>query len=164
MQTISFELPKLLRLIRENRFQIPQFQRPFRWRTNQVKLLVDSLIRSYPVGSLLVMGKNPEMPLKARTIEASIAADESSDFTIETEVTDDIKETYLVLDGQQRLTSIARVLLNADPKRSYYFDLKEMLSTFGGNSSDDDELPWIKAYTKGKRDPERKKKESMASS
>jgi uncharacterized protein with ParB-like and HNH nuclease domain len=71
MQTITFDLPRLLKLIGEDKFQIPQFQRPFRWRTGQVKLLLDSLVRGYPVGSLLVMGKNSEMPLKARTIEAT---------------------------------------------------------------------------------------------
>ena len=156
MQTITFDLPRLLKLIGEDKFQIPQFQRPFRWRTGQVKLLLDSLVRGYPVGSLLVMGKNSEMPLKARTIEATIQLDDSTDLEPVHDDPQEIKEGYLVLDGQQRITSIARIFLNADPKRSYYVDLKEMLDTFTGPSDSSDDLPWIKSYTKGKKDPERK--------
>jgi hypothetical protein len=171
MQTITYELPRLLRLIKNNLFLIPQFQRPFRWKTFQVKLLVDSLVRSFPIGSLLVMGKNIEPALHSRTIEATIVADDSSPEGQMTEVllfppdlndpdSSNIasKDSSLVLDGQQRITSIARVFLNADPKSSYYFDLKEMLEIFSKQENfGDSDTSWIKTYTKQGKEPERKK-------
>lgn len=156
MQTVSFELPKLLRLVKDDRFQIPQFQRPFRWRSSQIKLLVDSIVRGYPIGSLLVMGKHADLPLKARSIEASIREDDGELIVGEDE--SPLADTQLVLDGQQRITSIARAFLNADPKRSYYFDLKEMLETFSNPTESETDVPWIKSYQKGKKDPERKNK------
>jgi hypothetical protein len=156
MQTISFELPKLLRLVKDDRFQIPQFQRPFRWRSSQIKLLIDSIVRGYPIGSLLVMGKHADLPLKARSIEASILGDDGESAGSEDE--SQLPDTQLVLDGQQRITSIARAFLNADPKRSYYFDLKEMLDTFSNPEESETDVPWIKSYQKGQKDPERKNK------
>lgn len=156
MQTITYDLPKLLKLIKEDKFQIPQFQRPFRWRTIQVKLLFDSLIRGYPVGSLLVMGRNSDIPLKSRSIEATIISDDAEEAPETYSDLGDAKDGYLVLDGQQQITSVARVFLNADQKRSYYIDLKETLNTFSTGRDSDDDLPWIKSYNKSKKDTERK--------
>ncbi|MGM9323173.1 DUF262 domain-containing protein, partial [Deinococcus aquaticus] len=67
MQTVSFDLVNLLKRVKENRYQIPQFQRPFVWREGQVKLLVDSVTRNYPIGSLLVLNRNSEMMLQSRS-------------------------------------------------------------------------------------------------
>lgn len=60
-------------------------------------------------------------------------------------------ESYYVLDGQQRLTSIARVFLDAHPRRNYYFDLKEMHESFKKEKPS-----WIVSRIRGKRNLERK--------
>ena len=76
--------------------------------------------RSYPIGSLLLLSKNSELQFNARSIEAEIHSSENN-----SQMNNVDDNEYYILDGQQRLTSIARVFLNADLKRCYYFDLKK---------------------------------------
>jgi uncharacterized protein with ParB-like and HNH nuclease domain len=85
----------LLDQVRQNRIVLPQFQRDFVWPVAAVRRLLSSLLNGYPIGSLLLM-ENPGhydfrpldgVPEKKR----------------------DEQETILVLDGQQRLTSIFRL-------------------------------------------------------
>jgi len=152
MQTINFDISQLLKKIRVGHFLIPQFQRDFTWKEGQTRLLVDSIARNYPVGSLLVLGKNEEVPLTSRKLDAQYPA------TInENEVFDEpTSESYYVLDGQQRLTSIARVFLDAHPKRNYYFDLKKMHYHFS-----DENPSWIVSRVRGKKNPDRKENNKL---
>ncbi len=153
MQTITYELGTLLRRVRSNLYAIPQFQRDFVWSESQVKLLVDSIARNYPVGSLLVLAKSLEVQLQSRSVEASIVNDDP-DYIDNPDESG--QEIHYVLDGQQRLTSIARVFLNANKSRNYYFDLKKIHEGFT-----DEETNWVVVRTKGKNDPDRKDKNRL---
>ncbi len=106
MQTIPFDIFQLLKKVKANHFVIPQFQRDFTWKDGQYKLLIDSIARGYPIGSLLLLGKNDAIPLKCRPLDARYPpVDNNFD-----DVAADIEpnpDTYYVLDGQQRLTSVA---------------------------------------------------------
>lgn len=150
MQTVNFDLSQLLKKIRAGHFLIPQFQRDFTWKEGQTKLLIDSIARNYPIGSLLILGKNDEVPLKSRKLDASYPP--KNDVTNEeTQFDEPGSDSFYVLDGQQRLTSIARVFLDAHPSSNYYFDLKKMHDFF------DSEIPgWIVSRSRGKKNPERK--------
>lgn len=146
MQTINFDIGQLLRKIRAGHFLIPQFQRDFTWKEGQTRLLIDSIARNYPVGSLLILGKNENVPLKSRRLDATYPPKHTeSDENIES-FDEASSESYYVLDGQQRLTSIARVFLDAHPNRNYYFDLKAMYRTFSNESPH-----WIVSRTRGKK-------------
>ncbi|CAK8713723.1 MAG: hypothetical protein CDV28_101145 [Candidatus Electronema aureum] len=90
------------------------------------------------MGSLLVMAKNEQLPMHSRYIDATI--DISS--VEEDKGADNI---FYVLDGQQRLTSIARVFLNGDKNRTFYFDLKKMIE---GIIDKDDDTSWIVTRSK----------------
>ena len=151
MQTRPYAVPTLLELIRTHRFRIPQFQRNFRWSNAQIKLLVDSMARNYPMGSLLALAKNPEIPLQSRSIDAYVSKPDVDNLASSDCDLPDTDSLFYVLDGQQRLTSIARVFLNGDPNRAFYFDLKEMIEGF---SSEDDNTSWIKV-------PRRRKGKSL---
>jgi len=149
MQTINYDLVQLLRKIRAGHFVVPQFQRDFTWKEAQIRLLIDSIARNYPIGSLLVLGKNYEIPLKSRDINAVYNEQDNN----EESLVEPTSETYYVLDGQQRLTSVARVFLDSHPKKNYYFDLKKMLEIF------DDDSPsssWIVNRLRGGKNPDRK--------
>jgi uncharacterized protein with ParB-like and HNH nuclease domain len=150
MQTINFLLGQLLKKVKAGHFLIPQFQRDFTWKEGQTRLLVDSIARNYPIGSLLILGKNDDVPLKSRKLDATYPPKlEDSD---EAECFDEpTAESFYVLDGQQRLTSIARVFLDAHPNRNYYFDLKKMFEVF-----DSEDSGWIVSRLRGKNNPERK--------
>ncbi len=144
MQTTSYSLGELLRRIKEQNLTIPQFQRKFIWRESQVKLLIDSMSRAYPIGSLLLLNKKPDLPLSSRSIEAEIKEDYPPNSPPNSPEPQTEVESY-ILDGQQRTTSIARVLLNAHPEKLYDFDLKEMLE---GHKRE--ETSWILVRTRGK--------------
>jgi hypothetical protein len=153
MQTITYELGTLLRRVRSNLYSIPQFQRDFVWTESQVRLLVDSLARNYPIGSLLVLAKSPEVQLQSRSVEAVIANDNPDSVDI---IEESGQEIHYVLDGQQRITSIARVFLNANKSRNYYFDLRRIYESF-----DEEETAWVVSRQKGKNDPDRKDKNRL---
>ena len=155
MQTTSYSLGELLRRAKGGTLTIPQFQRQFIWRLSQVKLLIDSMSRSYPIGSLLLLAKSPELKLSSRCIEAEIAQD-CLDKLESTVQANGVDEEYYILDGQQRTTSIARVFLNAHPKKCYYFDLKAMLKR-----DTPKETPWIIAQQRGMSSPDRKKNNKL---
>jgi len=149
MQTINFLIGPLLKKVKLGHFLIPQFQRDFTWKEGQTRLLVDSIARNYPIGSLLILGKNDEVPLKSRKLDADypprLDIDNVDNFDEPT------AESFYVLDGQQRLTSIARVFLDAHPNRNYYFDVKRMHELFETEDSN-----WIVSRARGKKNPDRK--------
>jgi uncharacterized protein with ParB-like and HNH nuclease domain len=141
MRTGSFRINQLLRKAKVGQFKLPQFQRDFVWNEAQVALLIDSIARNYPIGSLLLLEPGPEIHLSTRPLNVEL--DTSSEKCLEddeasTEVSTDAQE-LLILDGQQRMTSIVRVLLNLNSSRTYWFDLQDMYDSFQEERSD-----WIK--------------------
>ena len=150
MQTTSYSLGELLRRVKDQDLTIPQFQRKFIWRESQVRLLIDSISRSYPIGSLLILDKKPDLPLASRSIQATIREGYPPDDLLNEVERQTETESY-ILDGQQRTTSIARVFLNAHPTKLYYFDLKAILESHPA-----EETSWIRFRTRGKTEPHRK--------
>ncbi len=73
---------------------LPPLQRGFVWRPEQVARLWDSIIRGFPIGSLLLAQRQPGDDSKpAQGYGQSLS--------------DEIEPTHWLLDGQQRVTSIA---------------------------------------------------------
>ncbi|WP_016700256.1 DUF262 domain-containing protein [Actinoalloteichus spitiensis] len=112
-KTETYELQQLVTAAWSGRLRIPHFQRNFRWERQDVIRLFDSIIHGYPVGSLLLWQRPaPATPvtLGALTIEAAEAPD-----------------ALWVVDGQQRLTSLANVLHEdgaQDPRFRVAYDLR----------------------------------------
>lgn len=159
MQTTSYSLGILLRRVREKGLTIPQFQRKLVWKPSQVKLLIDSISRSYPIGSLLILEKKPNFPLNSRSIDAEIQDDFLPGHLLQQDADYETKpdgEAY-ILDGQQRITSIARVFLNSHPEKIYYFDLKKIFEVH----SSDDETSWICVHKRLPTNPDRKRNNKL---
>lgn len=86
----------LVRMVLAGRVRTPPFQRGLRWQSKHVLDLLDSILRGYPVGSLLFH----RAPAQAdRLTLGPIAIDASSD-----------NSALWVVDGQQRLTALAVAL------------------------------------------------------
>lgn len=85
----SISIRDLLNNIENNIIAIPEIQRPFLWKPNQVKDLIDSLYKNYPVG-YLIFWQDDEVEVKG-----NISA----------------KDKQIIIDGQQRITSISAALL-----------------------------------------------------
>lgn len=107
----------LLVRITRGEIRIPPFQRPFAWKREDVKKLLDSVWRGYPVGALLFWEK-----------KASAGRVKVGPLTIDAP---EISRASWVIDGQQRLTALAGSLLY--PRRleatntdefAWYFDLE----------------------------------------
>ncbi len=136
MQTTSYSLRSLLDAVQAGRLTIPRFQRQFIWKEADVRRLVDSIARSYPVGSLLLLEKNPALQLASRRIEAELREADDLD---PADPSAGIDADSYILDGQQRITSLTRVFMNAGLRVAYYFDLKAILEEF-----DSESLDWIR--------------------
>ncbi|MCX5689187.1 MAG: DUF262 domain-containing protein [Planctomycetota bacterium] len=82
----------LLGWIKTGEIAIPEIQRPFVWDASQVRNLLDSLYRGYPVGYLIAW-RNPNVRLKDGTTSAG---------------------KRILIDGQQRVTALMAALLGRE--------------------------------------------------
>lgn len=82
----------LLSWIRSGDIAIPEIQRPFVWKTTKVRDLLDSLLKGYPVGYMIVW-RNPDVKLKDGTKSAG---------------------KRILIDGQQRMTALMAALLGEE--------------------------------------------------
>jgi hypothetical protein len=146
MRTITYDISKLLTDAKRNAFVVPRFQRDFVWKQPQVKLLIDSIARNYPIGSLLVLQENDfkDPFLHARPIRAVMDSESRDHESV------DPAGQYYVLDGQQRLTSIVRALMKESGNQVYYFDLLKMKHFDTCDSTD-----WIVARDRQRAMPNR---------
>lgn len=95
------------------RVRVPSFQRKFRWRAEEVQNLFDSIAKGYPIGNLLLW----ERAAPEEHIRIGALAIEAPQTT-----------ALFVVDGQQRVTSLANVLTEsgaAAPPFSLAFDLEK---------------------------------------
>ena len=126
MQTNDRLITELMTAISNGRIQLPDFQRGWVWEDGRIKALIASIISNYPVGAAMFLEYgNENVRFKYRTIEG---AEDAGD-TVPTE---------LILDGQQRLTSIYSSLYSKQPVhtrtdkgkeiyRYYYIDIQKAL-------------------------------------
>ena len=99
-------------------FWLPNIQRPFVWREDQIERLFDSIMRDYPISTLLVWRTNE--PIRRRKfIDNYTHGLRLTDFY----VPEDEKPKMLVLDGQQRLQSLYIGLRGSYEKKELYFDV-----------------------------------------
>lgn len=91
-----FEVEDLIRDAWAGKIRIPEFQRPLRWGFEDVRRLFESMLREYPLGSLLLWAR----PAESETLTLGA-------LKIDAPKTD---SAVWVVDGQQRITSLANAL------------------------------------------------------
>jgi hypothetical protein len=131
------QLSGLLTGIDEHAIALPNFQRPWVWEPQMVNDLIVSVAHRYPAGSLLTMPPNKGFAL--RPFERSGEKLKQ-------------KPTLMILDGQQRLTSLYQALFRDDGvhfesgpyslRGTYFFylDIAVLLSDPDGNIDEGDPL------------------------
>jgi hypothetical protein len=95
MPKIDTTVGNLVELIRTGELRLPEMQRRYVWPATRVRDLLDSLYRGYPSGTILVWETDREMPVR----DLGVSQSESP-----------FKGHKMLLDGQQRLTSLSAVL------------------------------------------------------
>ena len=122
-QTNPRKLSDLLYEAHEGRLQLPDFQRSYVWGDEDVLNLIASVAKGYPIGAFLSLQTGGEVKFKPRLLEGVNEKDAGHSSPEE-----------LLLDGQQRLTSLyqanysenAVTTLNSrgqEVARLYYIDI-----------------------------------------
>ena len=99
MQQQNIPIHTLVDMYKRGELRLPEIQRHYVWRATRVRDLMDSLYRGYPSGSILMWETDEPVP----TRDFAIAQDTTA-----------FAGRKLLLDGQQRLTSLTAVL-NGEP-------------------------------------------------
>jgi hypothetical protein len=86
---------ELVSMIERGELRLPEMQRRYVWKSTRVRDLMDSLYRNYPSGAILLWETDESVPLQ--------------DFAVEQQ-RNPYQSTRLLLDGQQRLTSLSAVI------------------------------------------------------
>lgn len=109
----TFLIEELVALVREGRVRVPEFQRPLRWQWEDVRRLFDSILRGYPIGSMLFWARQaPAATVRLGALSVNAPA---------------LMDALWVIDGQQRITSLANALSDAgsaDPRFALAYDLR----------------------------------------
>jgi hypothetical protein len=99
-------------------FWLPNIQRPFVWNEDQIERLFDSIMREYPISTLLIWRTNSSIR-RRRFIDNYKHTLKLTDYYIPV----DDKQKMMVLDGQQRLQSLFIGLKGSYEKKELYFDV-----------------------------------------
>lgn len=95
MQQQNVSIGTLVDMYKRGELRLPEIQRHYVWRATRVRDLLDSLYRGYPSGSILMWETDEPIPTRSSAIQQEITA---------------FVGRKLLLDGQQRLTSLTAVL------------------------------------------------------
>ncbi len=99
----KYPLLDILKDIKTGRIQLPDFQRDWVWDDSRVKRLLSSISLAYPVGALMLLQQeNSHIRFKPRLVDGTLLQQPPA-------------PNLLILDGQQRLTTLFMVLLSEQP-------------------------------------------------
>jgi len=119
------DLKDILKKVDDARLQLPDFQRDYVWGDDDVQSLIASIAKGFPVGALLTLETGGFVAFKPRTLAGVPASDREPE--------------ELLLDGQQRMTSLyqamycklpirTRTQKKVEIERFYYLDIAKAAS------------------------------------
>ncbi|NTV70096.1 MAG: DUF262 domain-containing protein [Azonexaceae bacterium] len=95
MASAEAKVQELVTMIERGELRLPEMQRQYVWKSTRVRDLLDSLYRGYPSGAILVWETDEAVPLQ----QFAVAQQQTP-----------YQSVRLLLDGQQRLTSLSAVI------------------------------------------------------
>lgn len=96
MAQTNIKVSELVNKVQRGELTLPEMQRRYVWPATRVRDLLDSLYRGYPSGTILVWETDEEMPTRELAVRATRTPTTS--------------QKLLLLDGQQRVTSLSAIL------------------------------------------------------
>jgi hypothetical protein len=129
-KTNPISLHEQLKACHSGKLQLPDFQRSWVWDEDRIKSLVASVSRAFPVGALMTLDSGGPVNFKPRPVEGAPDAAKAA-----------VPEA-LLLDGQQRMTSLYQVTLRGQVvhtqtikkkpvSRWFYIDIEKALDPSG---------------------------------
>lgn len=117
----------LLKDITSGKIQLPDFQRGWVWDDDHIRDLLVSVARSFPIGAVMLLENGGQVHFQTRPVEG-----------VEHLISNGVKPEKLILDGQQRLTTLTQAIALSSPvqtrtnkgkeiQRYYYFDIRAAL-------------------------------------
>ncbi len=98
-KTNPYDLHELLKNCHRGVLQLPDFQRSWVWDEGRITSLIASVSKAFPIGALMTLETGGEVDFKPRAVEG--APQEAGE----------ARPHSLLLDGQQRMTSLYQVAL-----------------------------------------------------
>ena len=97
-QTPQYELADYLKWTSTGKIQLPDFQRAYKWEDERIRQLLVTILKGHPLGVVMLLHSgNDQIRFKPRPVEGvALPAGTEAD--------------WLLLDGQQRLTSLTQAL------------------------------------------------------
>jgi hypothetical protein len=125
-KTNPYNLSELLEDCHRGVIQLPDFQRSWVWDEDRIKSLIASISRAFPVGALMTLETGGDVNFKPRPVEGAPAEAAKA------------PPQSLLLDGQQRMTSMYQVTMRGKVvetvtpkkkkvKRWFYIDIRKAL-------------------------------------
>src|SRR5256885_205211 len=120
-------LSELLAQVGRGEVQLPDFQRGWVWDDNHIRSLIASVSMSYPIGAVMLLEMGGDgVRFKPRPLEGTV-------------LPSTVKPAKLILDGQQRLTSLFLTMKSNQPvptktekdepiQRVYYLDIAKCMN------------------------------------
>ncbi len=118
----KISLYELLKNVHNGKIQLPDFQRGWVWDDNRIKGIIASVAKSFPIGAVMLLETgNETIRFKTKPVEGAPSANGT-------------KPEFLILDGQQRITSLYQAIITNrvvstrdsrgyEIKRWYYIDM-----------------------------------------
>lgn len=111
---VSLSVKNLLERATRGQLRLPAFQRPLKWTLKDNVLLLDSVARGFPIGTLLFWEK--EMPA-GRVVLGKVEFDAPQ-----------VQRAWLIIDGQQRVSALVGTMLRTGATADQFsiaYDLEE---------------------------------------
>lgn len=117
---------EILKDVHKGKIQLPDFQRGWIWDDNRIKGILASVAKSFPIGAVMLLETgNENVRFKAKPVEG-------------VKFDNEVKPDLLILDGQQRITSLYQTIMtnqvvttknekNYELKRWYYIDMAKAM-------------------------------------
>lgn len=135
LSNAELKVENLINFSETEQVWLPEFQRPFVWDKNQVRLLIDSLYHNYTISSILLWQGGDE--LARRRVGASI-----KDIKVPSGSSEQV---YYLLDGQQRTTALTLAFTDKAIYRGNNVKKKEQVNIYWDTEykGDDPEMRWV---------------------
>lgn len=118
MSSRTTSINALLNDIRNRELVLPDLQRDFVWKDDQIRLLLDSIMRGYPFGALLLWNtQHLDVPYREFVVQYR------DGMTFDPRIKEAGKPMRMVLDGQQRLQSLYLAVDGTYEGKALYFNV-----------------------------------------